>query len=681
MLSKRETQILKLLFDHKHTYLTSQEIASGIDVSNRTARKYLHLLEDALKQESLATIEAKQGNGYQLKIEDARRFDEFYLEEVKSQMASKDITTIQESNDRQYYILNRLFFEQSAVYVDAIADELFVSRSTISNDLVEIKKLITPYQIELQSKSNKGIFIVGNEQNIRHFIMNYFFMERLHDNLFAFSMYANLLEGISVEEIVIIVLDECRESQLKLSDFIVYNLVLHIGLAIKRIQNGFFMDIQAPISFDEDSIEYQTALKILARIEHAVGITFSSEEADFIALHLKNKITAKTIFKKADATEEQIRAQLLETLKAIDQDTSFDLEHDTILIDGLMLHFIPLLTRLQNNSSIENPLLEEIKTQYPDLFELTVNYFSKMPVFKSYQVTEGEWAYLAIHITAAVERYFNEQKTHVLVICATGLGSSQMIKNRLEREFGSRILIEKVISYYEIAEQDLSHIDLVISSINLGNIVLNAPIVNVSVFLGKDDIQKINHEISSNKGSHFVAGRKESDRKELVEEQVELIERSFKPDLFYFVGEHSTKDAVLRELISKIEAVEGTDLQENFLKQLKLRESYSSVVFSEFMAVPHPIEALTKEGHVAVAVAPEGITWDKEYQNIQLVFLLSPDKFGKFEIDKVSQMLVEIMEDDTLNEPVDCACFIHLSKEEGVSSYSRIISARGLPAR
>ena len=650
MLSKRETQILKLLFDHKHTYLTSQEIASGIDVSNRTARKYLHLLEDALKQESLATIEAKQGNGYQLKIEDARRFDEFYLEEVKSQMASKDITTIQESNDRQYYILNRLFFEQSAVYVDAIADELFVSRSTISNDLVEIKKLITPYQIELQSKSNTGIFIVGNEQNIRHFIMNYFFMERLHDNLFAFSMYANLLEGISVEEIVIIVLDECRESQLKLSDFIVYNLVLHIGLAIKRIQNGFFMDIQAPISFDEDSIEYQTALKILARIEHAVGITFSSEEADFIALHLKNKITAKTIFKKADATEEQIRAQLLETLKAIDQDTPFDLEHDTILIDGLMLHFIPLLTRLQNNSSIENPLLEEIKTQYPDLFELTVNYFSKMPVFKSYQVTEGEWAYLAIHITAAVERYFNEQKTHVLVICATGLGSSQMIKNRLEREFGSRILIEKVISYYEIAEQDLSHIDLVISSINLGNIVLNAPIVNVSVFLGKDDIQKINHEISSNKGSHFVAGRKESDRKELVEEQVELIERSFKPDLFYFVGEHSTKDAVLRELISKIEAVEGTDLQENFLKQLKLRESYSSVVFSEFMAVPHPIEALTKEGHVAVAVAPEGITWDKEYQNIQLVFLLSPDKFGKFEIDKVSQMLVEIMEDDTFRK-------------------------------
>lgn len=645
MLSKRETQILKLLFDHKHTYLTSQEIASGIDVSNRTARKYLHLLEDALKDQAVATIEAKQGNGYQLKIEDAKKFGEFYLTEVRDHTTSKDITTIQESNDRQYYILNRLFFEQSAVYVDSIADELFVSRSTISNDLVEIKKLITPYQVELQSKSNKGIFIVGNEQNIRHFIMNYFFMERLHDNLFAFSMYANLLEGISVEEIVIIVLDECRESQLKLSDFIVYNLVLHIGLAIKRIQNGFLMDIQAPMSFDEASIEYQTALKILARIEQAMGITFSSEEADFIALHLKNKITARTIFQKADATEEEIRTQLLETLKAIDQDTPFNLEHDTILIDGLMIHFIPLLTRLQNNSSIENPLLEEIKTQYPDLFELTVNYFSKMAVFRPYQVTDGEWAYLAIHITAAVERYFNEQKTHVLVICATGLGSSQMIKNRLEREFGSRILIDKVISYYEIVEQDLSQIDLIISSINLGNIVLNAPIVNVSVFLGKEDIQKINHEISSNKGGHFK-GYKENNQTEMVEEKIELIKRSFKPELFYFAEGRLTKEQVLKALISKIEAVEKNDLQESFLNQLKLRESYSSVVFSEFMAVPHPIEALTKEGHVAVAVVPEGITWSEECQTIQLVFLLSPDKFGKFEIEKVSQMLVEIMEDD-----------------------------------
>ncbi|MFQ7236832.1 MAG: HTH domain-containing protein, partial [Enterococcus hulanensis] len=44
MLSKKETLILKLLYENKHRYLTSQEVASGISVSNRTARKYLHSL-------------------------------------------------------------------------------------------------------------------------------------------------------------------------------------------------------------------------------------------------------------------------------------------------------------------------------------------------------------------------------------------------------------------------------------------------------------------------------------------------------------------------------------------------------------------------------------------------------------------------------------------------------------
>lgn len=34
-----------------------------------------------------------------------------------------------------------------------------------------------------------------------------------------------------------------------------------------------------------------------------------------------------------------------------------------------------------------------------------------------------------------------------------------------------------------------------------------------------------------------------------------------------------------------------------------------------------------------------------------------------------------------LNDSVECVCFTHLSKEEGVSSCSRMISTRGLPAR
>lgn len=46
------------------------------------------------------------------------------------------------------------------------------------------------------------------------------------------------LEGINFAEIMIIVLDECRDAKLKLSDFVMNNLVLHIALMVQRIRSG-----------------------------------------------------------------------------------------------------------------------------------------------------------------------------------------------------------------------------------------------------------------------------------------------------------------------------------------------------------------------------------------------------------------------------------------------------------
>ncbi len=106
---------------------------------------------------------------------------------------------------------------------------------------------------------------------------------------------------------------------------------------------------------------------------------------------------------------------------------------------------------------------------------------------------------MTIHLTAAMERLANQQKAKVIVICATGIGSSQMLKNRLEHELGSKIVIEDMISYYEISEQKLAGIDLIISSIKVPDVVLNIPIVTVSVFLDKKDIQKINRQLKQYK--------------------------------------------------------------------------------------------------------------------------------------------------------------------------------------
>lgn len=647
--------ILKELYERRNDYTTSQEVAALLGVSDRTARKYVNLLREILEEQA-AEIISKTGQGYQLTIHDPKQFGHFYQEHVKGFIPSQNITAIHESKDRQYFILNKLFFEHAHLTVEELMNELYVSKSTITNDLLEIKKILKPYDIQLRTKADKGVYTVGHEQNNRHFMMNYFFMSRLQDNIYTFSNYANFLNGISIEEIVLIVLDECRESHLRLSDFIIYNIVLHIGLAIKRIQAGFEIQLNPVAEVEEDSIEYQTAQKIVQRVEVSLQVSFPAEEAMYIALHLQNKITSKAVFCQVDYTEEEIRQQLLEQLVEVNEKTGVDLTEDSILVDGLMLHLVPLLNRLQNHTSIENPLLDQIKEQYSELLEWTKSSLAKMPVFKGYHVTESEWAYMVIHVTAAIERYYNAQKIRVVVICATGHGSSQMLEMRLEHELGSKITIERVISYYELTEEILENVDLIISSIYLPNVVFKTPLVHVSVFLNQKDIQEINHALSKFKGTRQMSQLKlPSEKKVRVNDKKNLIKQLIRPELFYFTEQTLTKEQVINELIHKLVQLETETIIEPLKTQLKFREGYSSVAFSQYLAVPHPVDPVTEEGYVAVAIVPNGVYWEKEYPEIQLVFLLSPDRANQVELDQFSKLLVPIIEDDLLRKEL-AAC-------------------------
>lgn len=56
---------------------------------------------------------------------------------------------------------------------------------------------------------------------------------------------------------------------------------------------------------------------------------------------------------------------------------------------------------------------------------------------------------------AALERLKEKQKFNILVICATGYGSAQMLKNRIDNELVNLVHIVDVIGYYELSDERL----------------------------------------------------------------------------------------------------------------------------------------------------------------------------------------------------------------------------------
>ncbi len=77
--------------------------------------------------------------------------------------------------ERIFYIIRRLLVNVGYIKLDDLAEEMFVSRSTLNVDMPEVKRILYSYQLSLISKANYGITIKGHELNKRTCIEEYFF--------------------------------------------------------------------------------------------------------------------------------------------------------------------------------------------------------------------------------------------------------------------------------------------------------------------------------------------------------------------------------------------------------------------------------------------------------------------------------------------------------------------------
>lgn len=157
--------------DNADQYITSMELATHLTCSDRTVRNYLKSLVGMPTSQTGWKIIAKQGHGYRFVIDNKDVYQKFLQKEVLGEASTEAIEGI---DDRYNYILNKLLFEQESIYCDDLADELYVSRSTLSSDFKKIRHDLSKYDLQIESKPNRGVYVTGDERNIRRFIIDFF---------------------------------------------------------------------------------------------------------------------------------------------------------------------------------------------------------------------------------------------------------------------------------------------------------------------------------------------------------------------------------------------------------------------------------------------------------------------------------------------------------------------------
>lgn len=661
MFQPKEKLLLFYLIEHKEQFVTSRDIAAYLECSDRTVRTYYKAISTVLADYRGIELIAKHGKGYCLTISDYHQFQVF-LEDFQLENSPFDHNQRLAVDDRQSYILNKLLFEQNDVYFDDLVDEFFVSRSTLSNDFKKIRQQLEPYELRVESKANKGVYISGTERNKRRFIMDYFFGNIFVNSLYQYVDSQFFHEKITVEELMMIVLEECREGDLALSDFVLQNLVIHIALALRRISEGFNISKMEQIEALKDSHSRKIAEKILKRVSATIGMEIPSEEVDYITLHLvSKKSNAEDEEQVSVDLDKRIRAELQGAIARYGGELASSFQQDFQLIEGLFVHLKTLLIRLENKISLENPLLADIQKDYRDSLEMSRQIMAAMPSFKDYILSDDELAYIALHFLASSERLKEKsrQKYNILVICATGYGSAQMLKHRIENEIGDLVSIVDVIGYYEINDKKLENIDFIISSIDLSKIIFTIPTYTVSVFFKEEEVQRIKQaikELGEGKTNQPILGNTS------YHDYGKLFDEYVSPD-YFFVHNKSKKTDLLAELVKALSEQEDENYRGTMKKLMEQRESMSSVVFSDQIAVPHPIQPVGHHHRMAIAIIKDGVSWNADFPAIKLVFLPSLSVYGNEGLEHLTKLIVNLVDKPEIqNELVNCTSFDDFKK-------------------
>lgn len=615
MEQKRMIKMMRIL-SQTNEPMTGPQLSEKLGITVRTLRNDLKEYKKELGKYGIEVI-SKHAVGYSLLINDEEKYYQFLEKMMKEESENQMLIPIY-PQDRVHYLIRMFLTQNDYIKIDDICEKIFVSRSTLSNDLKEVREKLQFFHLDLETKPAYGLKITGSEFHKRSCISQYFFHTNGNDDIFLSQTkttkqqekIANILYNIMVSE------------SFKLTDIGFQNLVIHLMIAIMRLQEK---PKQTTYEYDvhiKESREYEIANMIVTQLNNEFHVEFPEVEIYYIALHLSGKkavqYNSNTLFMNTDYEE-----LIQQVIKDIQDKYQIDFSADLDLQTALALHIQPMLNRLKYDMVIQNPLLEQIKIESPVAFEMGV--LTANVIEKRYQKTmsENEIGYIALHFALAIERYQQQgPKKNIIIICASGMGSSQILQYKIRQKFKDCIQSIYVTELYELSNIDQRAYDFILSTVPIP-FPTEIPAIHVQYFLNDEDMISLSEAFLEQS------------------ETMSFIDQYFDQDLFYDDLKGKTKEELIHEMCQRISQLKK--VPENFEEQILKREHYSVTEFGNAIALPHPMKPITDETFVAVGILKKPVRWYK--QNIKYIFLLSIQKDSKEALGLLHETLSSLVFD------------------------------------
>ena len=214
-------------------------------------------------------------------------------------------------------------------------------------------------------------------------------------------------------------------------------------------------------------------------------------------------------------------------------------------------------------------------------------------------IPEEEVGFLAFLFALALEeRGSRTEKKNVLLVCASGRASSQMLLYQLKKEFGDYLDQVFVCNVYELEDFDLTQVDYVFATVPIYREV-QVPVIEIHDFLEYGDLLAARRTLEN------------GDRQFLLE--------FYRKEFFFPHVRGSTREEVIREMCREIRRY--YPLPKEFASSVLEREELGATDYGNLVAIPHPARVMVDRNIVAAAVLEEPVTWSRN--QVQLVVLVA----------------------------------------------------------
>lgn len=585
-----------------------QDIMEYTGLSRKTVAKYLNLVETAVNQRGVELVR-KRGQGIH------------FIGNTEALLAAfpQVTATNQSEEERRISLMTFLTQQPEPILLDDLADQFYISRSTLERDLNTLKN---QYGMKLAATTN-GIQLQSSEVDVRRLIgqlLQAYWGQEINQNQQTGKMTRTFKVPASLKQYVDKatldsaqhVLNQFVDSiQVQINEYQYESLLVHTTIAIQRIKKGEFVPQVAMKHVQSVGISPATC-QLVTLLEAAFECKLPAEEVAYLNIHVVAIEDGYIDLDQGGAVETDLVTWLRHTLA----------DYDEQLLRNLVLHLRPAIVRVKNGVSITNPYREQVKTYFPVAFDHALALALAITHEYHLQLPEDEIAYLALHFESFIER--SKQRVpdvRVVIVCSTGYGTAELLRQRVMDKLPD-VQIVGTMSVNELLATPIVA-DMVISTIPLK--MTGTRVIQVTPFLSEqelDGLDKMSRDIRKVKYARQAF--------------VQLLST----DGIITQTDASDKRTAIIQLTDQLAKAGYVDDQ--MQASALAREQLASTIIDKF-AIPHGDIDHVLKPTIGIMTSRRGIQWDHE--RVHLVFFVALNRSVANQMDDIYSYFYDLIQD------------------------------------